>query len=102
MTAWQTEAGYYEQHYEALRREAFGPHRAGEQRGHGLALFLSQGMVAWMKALAAFEPLRSSSSVETIPCPLPGHPKLFRSIRGELTAVLAGMVLACSRSPSHE
>lgn len=93
--------GYYEQHYESLRREALSRHR-GLERGHGLALFLSQGMLAWMKALATLQPPHLASLVETIPGPSPGHPKLTRSIRGQLTTVLAGMVLACSRSPAYE
>jgi len=94
-------SGYYEQHYERLRREALSPDR-GLERGHGLALFLSQGMIAWMKALTTLQPPRSTSSVETIPNPLPSHLKLSRSVRGELTTVLATMILACRRSPTHE
>ena len=101
MTLMRGNPGYYEQHYEALRREALCRHR-GLERGHGLALFLSQGMIAWMKALATLQPPRSTSSVPTIPGPLPCHPKLSRSICSELTTVLAGMVLACRRSPTHE
>jgi len=101
MTSCRADAGYYEQHYEILRQEALSPD-CGMERGHGLALFLSQGMVAWMKALVALQPLRSTSPVEVIPFPLPTHPRLSSSIRSELTTVLAGMVLACSRSPTHE
>ena len=101
MTLLPGNPGYYEQHYETLRREALSP-RCGLERGHGLALFLSQGMIAWMKALATLQPARSASLVETIPGPLPTHPKLSRSVRGELTTVLAGMVLACRRSPAYE
>ncbi len=33
---------YFQQQYEALRREALSS-RAGFERGHGLALFLAQG-----------------------------------------------------------
>ena len=93
--------GYYEQHYERLRREALSPQR-GLERGHGLALFLSQGMIAWMKALATLQPPRSTSSVETTPDPLPSQPKLSSSVRSELTTVLASMILACRRSLTDE
>jgi hypothetical protein len=92
---------YYEQQYETLRGEALSAHR-GLERGHGLALFLSQGMLAWMQALATLQPPRPASSVGTTAGPWPSHPKLSRSFRGELTTVLAGMVLACHRSPTHE
>ena len=93
--------GCYEQHYESLRREALSRDR-GLERGHGLALFLSQGMLAWMKAVATLQPPHVTPLVETLPGPFPAHPKLAKSIRGELRTVLAAMVLACSRNPAHE
>jgi len=60
MTFLRENPGYYEKHYERLRQEALSPCRCLE-RGHGLALFLSRGMVAWMKALATLQPPPPSS-----------------------------------------
>jgi hypothetical protein len=37
----------WKQEYENLRREAL---QADSRRGHGLALFLSHGMMAWLEA----------------------------------------------------
>jgi hypothetical protein len=81
-------------HYEALRREAlatapFGP------RGHGLALFLTRGLPAWLAALTALAP----PDGPTRPLVEPrreGGPGLLPAARAELTTVLAGMVLACT------
>jgi len=78
--------------YEALRREAlevapFGP------RGQGLALFLTRGMPAWLTALPALAPSpRPRDDGPVVP-----RPQLLPTIRAELTTVLAGMVLACTR-----
>ena len=79
--------------YEAVRREAldvapFGP------RGHGLALLIARGLPAWLTALTALVPSR--------PRRLGDEPRAERSARllpaarGELTTVLAGLVLACA------
>lgn len=100
MTLWGENLGYYEQHYERLRQEALSSCRCLE-RGHGLALFLSQGMVAWMKALTTLQPPRPSSE-ESIPGPFSTATELSKSVRSELTTVLAGMVLVCRRSQTHE
>ena len=43
----------WKREYEDLRQEAL---RAGSHRGHGLALFLSRGMTAWLEALTALRP----------------------------------------------
>lgn len=80
--------------YEALRREAldaapFGP------RGHGLALFLSRGLPDWLAALAALGPPGAPS--RPIAGPRDGGPRVEPAARGELTTVLAGMVLACTQ-----
>jgi len=80
--------------YEALRREATesGPVRP---RGHGLALFLTRGMPGWLAALTALAPAPRS---RTLTAPPPeGRPTVLPSARAELTTVLAGMVLACTR-----
>lgn len=80
--------------YEALRREAleaapFGP------RGHGLALFLSRGLPAWLAALTAL----ALPPLPTGPDPRPrGDDLAVRPpARAELTTVLAGMILACTQ-----
>jgi hypothetical protein len=80
--------------YEALRREAlatapFGP------RGHGLALFLSRGLPAWLAALTALAPPGGSTRPPVEPR-REGGPGLLPTARAELTTVLAGMVLACT------
>ena len=81
--------------YEALRREATesGP---GGPRGHGLALFLTRGMPGWLAALTALAPTPRPSRALTAPSP-EGRPTVLPSARAELTTVLAGMVLACTR-----
>jgi hypothetical protein len=80
--------------YEALRREAldaapFGP------RGHGLALFLSRGLPAWLAALTAL----ALPPLPTLPDPRPreGGRPVRPLARAELTTVLAGMILACTQ-----
>jgi hypothetical protein len=81
--------------YEALRREAtdLGPDR---RRGHGLALFLTRGMPGWLAALTALAPApRPSGALTASACQ--GTPTVLLSARAELTTVLAGMVLACTR-----
>jgi hypothetical protein len=83
--------------YERLRREAAEGGWGGE-RGHGLVLFLARGMSSWIGALTALAPpaprqremLTQDSPRDPPPTPPP-------SVRAELTMVLAGMVLACSR-----
>lgn len=64
----------WQQEYENLRQEAL---QAGSRRGHGLALFLSRGMMAWLEALTAV-------------------------LRPDLTTLLANMVLSCMRGETHE
>ncbi len=93
------EAWYVLEQYETLRREAlevapFGP------RGHGLALFVTRGLPAWLTALTALGPSRLPRAVEeqrAAPAP-----RLLSDARGELTTVLAGMVLACTRPREGE
>jgi hypothetical protein len=87
--------GYARDEYEALRREATEA-GACERRGHGLALFLTRGMPGWLAGLTALapapRPLRALSEA-----PPEGKPTVLASARAELTTVLAGMVLACTR-----
>jgi hypothetical protein len=76
----------WEQAYESVRREALS---AGP-RGHGLALFLSRGMMAWLEALTVLGPRpvpAMSSQHETADPPV--------VVRSDWTALLADMVLSC-------
>ena len=84
--------------YEAVRREAlevapFGP------RGHGLALVLTRGMPAWLAALTALASSRPAPRRDDWPSAR--RPPVLPAIRAELTAVLAGMVLACAPEEGH-
>lgn len=82
--------------YETLRREVTQP-APGGPRGHGLALFLTRGMSGWLAALTALAPGSKPSRALTDPPPPEGRPTVLPSSRAELTTVLAGMVLACTR-----
>jgi len=90
-------SAYVLEQYEALRREALAPACVGA-RGHGLALFLARGMTAWLAALRCLAPpgppQRALEPVAPGPRPLP-------AVRAELTRLLAGMVLACTREPAR-
>jgi hypothetical protein len=83
----------WEQEYENLRLEAL---QASAHRGHGLALFLSRGMMAWLEALTALRsrPLLRSTPQE--PFDLPSV------LRPDLTTLLANMVLSCMGRETHE
>jgi hypothetical protein len=77
-----------------MRQEALD---VNTRRGHGLALFLSRGMMAWLEALAALRPRR----------PLP-HREVEHSadlpsvLQPDLTTLLADMVLSCIGKEGHE
>jgi hypothetical protein len=62
-----------------------------------MALFMTRGMAAWVAAVAALAPAvpkpQQSAAEETAQAQ---RPMVALSFRTELTAVLAGMVLACS------
>ena len=82
------DAAYLFDQYESLRKEALG---STGRRGHGLALFLSRGMEAWLHALAAFVPMVSEDKA------FRDKPDLPAAVRPDLTLVLADMVLVCSQ-----
>ncbi len=92
---------YFQQQYEVLRREALSP-RAGLECGHGLALFLAQGMAAWMAALSALLPPQVVTCGEVPSSTSPRCPELALGTRSDLRRILAGMVLACSQELPHE
>ena len=83
---------HWKQEYENLRREALqiGP------RGHGLALFLSRGMMTWLEVLTvlASRPVSQNGPQESIDLP--------SRVRPDLTTLLANMVLSCMRREAHE
>jgi hypothetical protein len=83
----------WKREYEDLRREAL---QAGSRRGHGLALFLSRGMKAWLEALTSLRPrpVTKSTSQESVDLP--------PVVRPDLTTLLANMVLSCVRREEHE
>ena len=83
----------WKQEYEDLRREAL---KASPRRGHGLALFLSRGMIAWLEALTA---LRSRPILPSLP---PGSSDLPSVLLPDLTTLLANMVLWCIRGDACE
>lgn len=94
MTPAAADAPYVIDQYEALRREAlavapFGP------RGHGLALFITRGLPAWLVALTALARSRPAPAVDERRAE-PAAGRLLPA-RGELTTVLAGMVLVCAQ-----
>lgn len=76
--------------YESLRKEALG---STGRRGHGLALFLSRGMKAWLGALTAVTPMASPQVLKESTSH--NRPDLPSALRLDLTLVLADMVLAC-------
>jgi len=88
------QGGDWESEYENLRRDALDH---GSRHGHGLALFVSRGMTAWLEALTALRPrpLRPSAPAESVD----SSPVL----RPDLTTLLANMVLSClGREESRE
>jgi hypothetical protein len=84
----------WRQEYEILRQEALD---VDARRGHGLALLLARGMMAWLDAMTALRPRR----------PL-RHGELERSAdlpsvrQPDLTTLLADMVLSCMGKGNHE
>jgi len=61
-----------------------------------MALFISRGMPSWVAAVAALAPAaRQPQQRAAEEAPHPQRPVVALSFRAELTAVLAGMVLAC-------
>ena len=84
MSCIAVDAGFLLEQYEALRREALAV-SPESRRGHGLVLFLTRGMVAWIGALSALSRCRRPRPEDTS--------ALYAGVRPELTTVLANMVL---------
>lgn len=91
MSSFFLDASFLFEQYETLRKEALEAEPLG-WRGHGLTLFLSRGMMAWMAALKALgkHPVAVSED-RSVP-----YRDLPAAVRSDLTVVLADMVLACS------
>jgi hypothetical protein len=83
--------------YEQLRRDALSQ-QSECVAGLGLALFLRQGMVAWMRGCADYvyrlEAQPPPSFTPSAPLPL--------EVRAQLAVILAGMIAEPLRSASHE
>jgi len=79
--------------YEAVRREATTD--AGPP-GLGLTLLLARGLPAWLTALTALGP---PPRAIVAPVPAAGPSRALPASTRDLTTILAGMVLACTRSP---
>ena len=75
--------------YEQLRHDALSL-RAGQTAPAGLALFLRQGMTAWMRASLPYAPA-SDAGTWTPPATLHGF---SLDIQCEITNILAGMILS--------
>jgi hypothetical protein len=78
--------------YEQLRNDALSG-RSGQAIAPGLALFVRNGMIAWMRA---WSPYMRNVNTETTPQPSPSHatPLCLLEIRGQLTAILVGVILS--------
>jgi hypothetical protein len=83
----------WKQEYENLRQEGL---QAGSHGGHGLALFLSRGMMALLEALTALRshPVPQNAPQESF--------DLLSVQRPDLTTLLTNMVLSCMRGEAHE
>ena len=86
MTPWPDPERAFEQ-YQALRREAL----ENTSRGHGLSLFMTQGMSAWLRALSWLSPRPVVLASAGVPSERPALPSGARS---DMTRVLARMVMA--------
>lgn len=81
------------QTYEALRGQALGSIGLG-CHSHGLSLFLTRGMSAWLAALKVLErpkPVRREALVSANS----GGRALALSLRSDFTLIVAEMVEAC-------
>lgn len=80
--------------YERLRGWVTGQ-GSGLTTPRGLALLLRQGLPAWVRAWSP--PVTRAVRVEATR-PADAAPGIHRSVATELTTILAGMVLAATRS----
>lgn len=84
----------WEGEYENLRLEALA---GSSRRGHGLALFMSRGMMAWLEALTALGPRPPQQNTS------PESSDFMPVLRPDLATLLANMVLNClGREEAYE
>jgi hypothetical protein len=107
----------YTAQYELLRSQVIGPagnaapgdKAAGQPRGVGLALLLSEGMPGWIKAVGAVIRTALAPRVADSPPPAPheGLPQSnaasvwLSSVRHQVTTLLASLVLS-TRPVAHQ
>lgn len=96
MTSIRIDTDYVHQQYKTLCQEAMSADPWG-QRGHGLSLFLTRGMNAWVETLTVLMPQSKKTSQSDNPVTPWQTPELPVSVRSDLTTVLAEMVLACTQ-----
>jgi hypothetical protein len=83
-------------HYEQLRHDALS-FSAGRTPAPGLALFLRQGMTAWMQA---WTPCMQEPCAETQPPSAITQPYAF-DVRAQITTILAGIILTKQREATR-
>jgi hypothetical protein len=81
------------EHYEQLRSDALS-RPTDRAPAPGLALFLRQGMTAWMRTWSQIAAPKNTQAAapETAALPSAGEPWPL-DIRAQMTAILAGMIL---------
>jgi hypothetical protein len=80
------------QAYESLRGQVLGsPGRV--HHDHGLSLFITRGMAAWLAALKTLSILKRASC-QTIPGENSENPAPGLGTRGDLTVIVADMIAA--------
>jgi hypothetical protein len=78
--------------YEQLRNDALAG-QSGQSLTPGLALFIRNGMIAWMRASSPY--MRNTDTATTPPESASQVPLLCSfEIRSQLTAILAGVILS--------
>jgi hypothetical protein len=88
------DADYVHEQYERVRREATTADPT-KLRGHGLALFMSRGMSAWLAVIQTLVPPRPVRSERTDTVVPLDRVAWHADDRTELTHVLASLVLTC-------
>jgi hypothetical protein len=76
------------QQYESLRSRALNRQEIFSERGLGLALFLRQGMLAWIKLCHRYIPLNSTRQKQAQP------PVLEYETTSEMIKVMANITLS--------
>jgi hypothetical protein len=89
-------AGYLREQYEILRREAMAADPFGP-RGHGLALFMTRGLPAWLDAVQRLSS-RADRPAEWSPPPQTDRLSWRADDRADLTRILASLVVTYAQS----